>query len=43
MLLLALTAQRVRSVHPEMARLTFQSDITRALQIGLGLLVHRAL
>jgi AraC-like DNA-binding protein len=34
MLLLALTAQRVRSVHPEMARLTFQSDISRALQIG---------
>jgi AraC-like DNA-binding protein len=34
MLLLALTAQRVRSVHPEMARLTFQSDIPRALQIG---------
>jgi hypothetical protein len=34
MLLLALTAQRVSSVHPEMARLTFQSDIARALQIG---------
>jgi AraC-like DNA-binding protein len=34
MLLLSLTAQRVRSVHPEMARLTLEGDITRAVQMG---------
>ena len=34
MMMLSLTAQRVRSVHPEMARLIFQGDITRALQMG---------
>ena len=34
MLLLSLTAQRVRSVHPELARLTLEGDITRAVQLG---------